>query len=120
MIRIYISVRDPDRRSTLVRLLRSDASVRLVSGEPEADVVVRDTAPEPLYLPTAAGAELTAREVDVLGLVANGLDNRAIGAQLGISRSTVKHHLEAIYAKLDVHGRTEAVREGMRKGLVPL
>jgi DNA-binding CsgD family transcriptional regulator len=43
-----------------------------------------------------------------------------IGRQLAITRATVKHHLEAIYAKLDVHGRMEAVREGMRKGLVPL
>jgi DNA-binding NarL/FixJ family response regulator len=119
-VRVFVAVRDPDRRSTIVRILRSDASVRLVSGEPEADVVVRDTAPEALYLPAAASDELTARELEVLGLVANGLDNRAIGGQLGISRSTVKHHLEAIYAKLDVHGRTEAVREGMRKGLVPL
>jgi DNA-binding CsgD family transcriptional regulator len=43
-----------------------------------------------------------------------------IGRQLGITRSTVKHHLEAIFAKLGAHGRTEAVREGMRRGLVPL
>jgi DNA-binding CsgD family transcriptional regulator len=43
-----------------------------------------------------------------------------VGRQLGITRSTVKHHLEAIFAKLGVHGRTEAVREGMRRGMVPL
>jgi len=56
----------------------------------------------------------------VLRLVTVGLDNRAIGQQLGITRSTVKHHLEAVYAKLNVHGRAEAVREGLRRGLIPL
>jgi DNA-binding NarL/FixJ family response regulator len=56
----------------------------------------------------------------VLALAAEGLDNRMIGGRLGVSRSTVKHHLEAIFAKLGVHGRMEAVREGMRRGMVPL
>jgi DNA-binding NarL/FixJ family response regulator len=56
----------------------------------------------------------------VLRLAAEGLDNGVIGRRLGISRSTVKHHLEAVYAKLGVHGRMEAVREGVRRGMVPL
>lgn len=67
-----------------------------------------------------AAERLTSRELDVLALVAEGLDNRAIAGRLGVSWSTVKHHLEAIYGKLGVHGRMEAVREGMRRGLVPL
>ena len=104
----------------MVRLLRGDASVLLVSGEHEADIVVRDTEAEALYLPAPASDELTPRELEVLQLVAGGLDNRSIGEQLGITRSTVKHHLEAVYAKFAVHGRTEAVREGFRRGLVPL
>jgi DNA-binding NarL/FixJ family response regulator len=58
--------------------------------------------------------------MEVLALAADGLDNRVIGQQLGITRSTVKHHLEAIFAKLGVDGRTEAVREGLRRGMVPL
>lgn len=122
MIRVWVAVRDPDRRAALIRALRTDASVRLVGSEAEADIVCRESEPVslPLALPVMAGERLTPRELDVLRLVAEGLDNRVIGRRLGITRSTVKHHLEAVYAKLGVHGRMEAVREGVRRGLVPL
>jgi DNA-binding NarL/FixJ family response regulator len=93
-----------------------------VGSEAEADIVCREAEPLPvgLALPVNPSDRLTSRELEVLALLAEGLDNRMIGRQLAITRATVKHHLEAIYAKLDVHGRMEAVREGMRKGLVPL
>ena len=122
MIRVWVAVRDPDRRAALIRALRADASVRLVGSEAEADIVCRESEPVsfPLALPVVAGERLTPREMEVLRLVADGLDNRVIGGRLGITRSTVKHHLEAVYAKLGVHGRMEAVREGVRRGLVPL
>jgi DNA-binding CsgD family transcriptional regulator len=122
VIRVWVSVRDPDRRAALIRALRTDPSVRLVGTEAEADVVCREAEPAPvsLSLPIATHERLTARELEVLALVAEGLDNRVIGRRLGVSRSTVKHHLEAIFAKLGVHGRMEAVREGMRRGMVPL
>ena len=122
MIRVWVSVRDPDRRSALIRALRSDPTVRLVGSEAEADVVCREAEAQPvgLALPVISGDRLTARETEVLALVAEGLDNRVIGRRLGITRSTVKHHLEAVYAKLGVHGRMEAVREGMRRGMIPL
>jgi DNA-binding NarL/FixJ family response regulator len=59
-----------------------------------------------------AGAEygLTAREQDVLTGIWRGLNSTEIGSELNISRSTVKHHVRQIYAKLDVHSRLEAVR----------
>ena len=122
MIRVWVAVRDPDRRAALIRALRTDASVRLVGSEAEADIVCRESEPVslPLALPVVAGERLTPRELEVLRLVADGLDNRVIGGRLGITRSTVKHHLEAVYAKLGVHGRMEAVRQGVRRGLVPL
>jgi DNA-binding NarL/FixJ family response regulator len=120
MIRIWVAVQDPDRKAALLRMLRSDPAVRLVGSEAEADVVCREAAPATVALPLAAVDGLTPRELEVLVLAADGLDNRMIGRQLGITRSTVKHHLEAIFAKLGAHGRTEAVREGMRRGLVPL
>jgi DNA-binding NarL/FixJ family response regulator len=122
VIRVWVAVRDPDRRAALIRVLRADASVRLVGSEAEADIVCRESEPVslPLALPVVAGERLTTRELEVLRLVAEGLDNRMIGRRLGITRSTVKHHLEAVYAKLGVHGRMEAVREGVRRGLVPL
>jgi DNA-binding NarL/FixJ family response regulator len=122
VIRVWVAVRDPDRRAALIRALRTDASVWLVGSEAEADIVCRESEPVslPLALPVVAGERLTPRELEVLRLVAEGLDNRVIGGRLGITRSTVKHHLEAVYAKLGVHGRMEAVREGVRRGLVPL
>jgi DNA-binding CsgD family transcriptional regulator len=122
VIRIWVSVRDPDRRAALIRALRMDPMVRLVGSEAEADIVCREVEPQPvgLALPVVSSDPLTAREMEVLALVAEGLDNRVIGRRLGITRSTVKHHLEAIYAKLGVHRRMEAVREGMRRGMIPL
>jgi DNA-binding CsgD family transcriptional regulator len=122
VIRVWVSVRDPDRRAALIRALRTDPTVRLVGSEAEADIVCREAEPVtvPLSLAIVTGERLTSRELEVLALVAEGLDNRIIGRRLGITRSTVKHHLEAIYAKLGVHGRMEAVREGMRRGMVPL
>lgn len=120
MIRIFLEVRDPERRARLIRLLRSDGDIRLVGAEDEADLLVRETRQRIASFPAISTEELTGREIEILRLVATGLDNRAIGEELGVSRSTVKHHLESIYAKLDVHGRTEAVRVGLKRGLVPL
>ncbi|HEY3313162.1 MAG TPA: response regulator transcription factor [Anaerolineales bacterium] len=63
---------------------------------------------------------LTAREVEVLQLAAQGLANKQIAAHLGISEHTIKFHLSTLYAKLGVASRTEAVRAGARRGLVVL
>jgi DNA-binding NarL/FixJ family response regulator len=72
--------------------------------------------------PEAEGAiePLTARERDVFAMLANGLGNRAIAQRLGISENTVKYHLNAIYGKLGVATRGEAVAAGARAGLVML
>jgi DNA-binding NarL/FixJ family response regulator len=119
-MRVWLDVRDPARRAALIRMVRTDDSARLVGSEDEADIVIRDSRTDNLSLPSTITDELTPRELNVLRLVADGLDNRTIGAELGVTRSTVKHHLESIYAKLDVSGRTEAVTEGIRRGLIPL
>ena len=63
---------------------------------------------------------LTPRESQVLGLVADGLPNKAIAAVLGVSDETVKFHLGAIFGKLGASNRTDAVRLALRRGLVPL
>lgn len=64
--------------------------------------------------------ELTARESQVLQLLAAGLANKAIAQRLGISDHTVKFHVNAILAKLGVASRTEAVVRAARLGLVIL
>jgi DNA-binding CsgD family transcriptional regulator len=61
---------------------------------------------------------LTAREVQVLTLAARGLPVTGIGEQLGISRGTVKSHLEHIHSKLEVANRTAAVARALRMGLI--
>ena len=61
---------------------------------------------------------LTAREMEVLQSLAQGLPNKQISLALGISEHTVKFHVSSIYAKLGVTNRTEAVRVGIQRGLV--
>lgn len=63
---------------------------------------------------------LTAREVEVLGMLALGLGNKAIAKQLSISEHTVKFHLSSIFQKLNASSRTEAVTLGARLGLILL
>lgn len=63
---------------------------------------------------------LTPRERDVLQRLADGLSNRAIGEALRISDHTVKFHLASIFGKLGASTRTEAVRLGLRQGLVTI
>jgi NarL family two-component system response regulator YdfI len=67
---------------------------------------------------TAVAQSLTSREIEVLGMMAEGLGNKGIAARLGISLHTVKFHIASIFAKLDVESRTEAVTVGVRRGLV--
>ncbi len=62
-------------------------------------------------------AELTPRETEILGLLAEGLSNKAIARQLGISDGTVKLHVKAILRKLGVHSRVEAAVIAVEHGL---
>ena len=63
---------------------------------------------------------LTAREVQVLELLAEGLPNKAIATRLGISDQTVKFHVSSISGKLGARNRTDAVRRAARRGLITL
>lgn len=63
---------------------------------------------------------LTARELEVLRLVADGLTNKSIGVQLGINDRTVRGHLANVFGKLGVASRTEAVTEALKKGWIVL
>ncbi len=86
----------------LVRgLMRKSKRMELVSGE---------ELPEPL----------TARETEVLQMIAQGLANKQVALALAISEHTVKFHLSSLYAKLNVSSRTEAIRAGLSLGLISL
>jgi two-component system, NarL family, response regulator YdfI len=63
---------------------------------------------------------LTAREIEILRSLAEGLENKEIAARLGISEHTVKFHVASILGKLGVANRTEAVMSGIRHGIVPI
>jgi DNA-binding CsgD family transcriptional regulator len=122
-LRVYLGVRDAARRQRLVELLRRDADVALVGEPGEADVVVDDASPAwPMAaaLEAEEGTALTAREREVFRLMAEGLVNRRIAAELGISSHTVKYHVASVLAKLGAHTRAEAVSRGLREGLLPL
>lgn len=71
-----------------------------------------------LRLAGAEDGDLTGRELEVLALLQQGLTNKEIAETMVISENTVKRHLKAIFAKLDVNTRSAAVARGITLGLV--
>jgi DNA-binding NarL/FixJ family response regulator len=61
---------------------------------------------------------LTDRELEILQIIAKGLSNNEAAKVLGLSKATIRTHLEHIYEKLDVTNRVEAVTEGIRQGII--
>lgn len=114
MIRVYIR----GAAGALRGRLAADPRIAIVDRIEQAEAVLslppREQDAEP---PVEA---LTAREHDVLALVADGLPNREIAAALSISEHTVKFHLASIFGKLGVSTRTEAVQRGLRLGVIEI
>lgn len=79
---------------------------------PPASAEVAALAEEPLLKP------LSDREKEILQLIAKGVSNTEAAKLLGLSKATIRTHLEHIYRKLEVTNRVEAVTEGIRKGLI--
>jgi DNA-binding NarL/FixJ family response regulator len=77
-------------------------------------------APTPLSTLPQQSEALTARELQVLQLVAQGLPNKGIARQLGISENTAKFHVASLSGKLGASSRTEAVTLAARRGLILL
>ncbi len=63
-------------------------------------------------------ANLTERELDVLQLLKEGMQNKEIGAKLFISHKTVNHHISSIFFKLDVNSRSKAVKEAIHLDII--
>ncbi len=91
-----------------VAALAAGLSVRVPSLRDHAGFAAREA---------PSRSPLTPREVEVLALVGEGHSNKAIARRLGISAHTVKYHLEAIFVKLAVRSRAEAVTRGLRLGV---
>ena len=66
------------------------------------------------------GPELSARELEVLKLIVEGMSNKEIASALSITESTVKNHVNSILSKLNVKDRTQAATTALRRGIVML
>jgi DNA-binding NarL/FixJ family response regulator len=113
----------------IYRALRAGALGYLLKDAPVEELVdsIRAVNSGKQWIPPAVGAmlakrvtnrELTAREKEVLGILAVGKSNKEIGVACNISEATVKVHVTHILEKLKVSGRTEAINVAVRRGLV--
>jgi len=123
-----------DTDADIVRAVEAGARGYLLKDAPTsvlADAIRRAARGETVLAPPVAARladrlraparpELTAREVEVLGLVARGLSNADIGRELFIGEATVKTHLIRAFAKLGVTDRTAAVTVAYASGLIEL
>jgi two-component system, NarL family, response regulator YdfI len=87
---------------------------------PAAESLAAVFGDQPLPVEDELSEEITSRETDVLRMLAEGLVNKDIAARLGISEHTVKFHISSILDKLGASTRTEAVTQGIRRGLIPI
>jgi NarL family two-component system response regulator YdfI len=87
---------------------------------PTAESLAAVFGDQPLEVEDELSEEITSRETDVLRMLAEGLVNKDIAARLGISEHTVKFHISSILDKLGASTRTEAVTQGIRRGLIPI
>ena len=123
-LRVFVSAATVEDRRRLHEHVRR-AGWRTVERIDDADVVLGPAVEWPAATGPDDGDErpvesLTAREREVLVLLADGVGNRDIAQSLGISEHTVKFHLGAIFGKLGASTRTEAVRRALRLGLIDL
>jgi DNA-binding NarL/FixJ family response regulator len=102
----------------LVSAIRAAASGDAVLSRSVAQRVAAELAARPSPRPPALADELTAREREVLGLMAQGCSNAEIAAALHIVEGTVKTHVARILMKLGVRDRLQAVVAAYRSGLV--
>ncbi len=109
-----------------LRITRSRETIRETVVVREVHVPAEATAPfvpNPLpFAPNTARQQtlgITARELEILNLIARGLSNREIATQLFVSENTVKTHCARAFDKLGAARRTQAVQRGKELGLLP-
>jgi DNA-binding CsgD family transcriptional regulator len=97
------------------------AKLRLLLSEVPGLTLVDDGEDARVVLPPLdAGPRLSAREQDVLALMAEGASNKEIAGKLAISASTVKFHIRRITDKLDAVGRTDAVATALQRRMIDI
>lgn len=112
-LRIAVRIDDPALAERLADTLGAVPGIRLVA-EGDADVLLSATGDR------REAGPLTAREREVVTLLAEGLSNKQIASRLGISPDTAKFHVGRVIDKLDATGRTSAVAHAARRGMIHL
>jgi two-component system, NarL family, response regulator LiaR len=112
---IWLGLRITRRPGSVQEIVRETVVVREV-------LVPAETRESEPFAPNAAQQQIlgiTARELEILTLVARGMSNREIATQLFVSENTVKTHCARAFDKLGAARRTQAVRRGKELGLLP-
>lgn len=100
-------IKDVSRETLTDAIRRTARGERVISPEMRIDIV-----------PQTSGARLSPRNLEILGYVAKGLNNKEIAKILHISRDSVKFHLKVIFARLGAASRAEAVALALNKQLL--
>ena len=129
----------PDARIIVLTMYQGDEDIYRALQAGAAGYLLKDTVPEDLVRvirevhagqraipPDVAAAlalrakqpSLTLRELQVLELLATGKRNKEIAADLGISSDTARAHIKSIFLKFNVHDRTAALAEALRRGII--
>ena len=102
------------------RLLESLAEFKELAEQTRGQLLEVGGSARPVQagLPPARGSRLSVRELQVLQLLADGMSDREMGAELNVSVETVRSHLKRLRRKLGAINRTTAVARGLRRGLI--
>jgi DNA-binding CsgD family transcriptional regulator len=118
LIVLAIKVDDPALADRLKALLSDVPGLRLARVNEGADVALVSS--HTAEKTAEQDAALTPREIQVLGLLAEGASNKSIAHRLGISVHTVKFHVASLIDKFEAIGRTDAVTHAVRLGVIHL
>jgi DNA-binding NarL/FixJ family response regulator len=134
-----IRVADPGARIVVLTMYQGDEDIYRALQAGAAGYLLKDTVPEDLIrvvhevhegkqsIPPDILAKvearmshrvLTVRELQVLELLGRGMRNKEVALQLSISEDTARAHIKSIFIKLNVHDRTAALSEALRRGLI--
>jgi len=110
-------LKDSEPEAIISSILAVHAGERVMAGAVAQRVlgmITGDTTPKDFY------DGLTAREIEILTLIAGGAGNKQIAYKLSISEKTVRNHISHMYEKLQIFDRSQAVLYAARKGLIQL
>lgn len=120
--KIVEAIKDVKAGGAVIQPNLAKALLRLVNKSSDggsAGAPAATSAPSTGRIPgEGTGHVLTDRELEILQIIAKGLSNNEAAKVLGLSKATIRTHLEHIYEKLDVTNRVEAVTEGIRQGII--